>query len=90
VSGDDSPHCPGCGFTVGQWAELTALLGVPAGWPDERVGNALLAMLDADRVLAAELDYLSTALRVGWARWAIEDLPADGTPAARRQRGPRP
>jgi hypothetical protein len=85
VSGPDSPHCPGgCGFTVGQWAELRRLLGVPADWPDERVGDVLLLALDADSVLAAELDYLSTALRVGWARWSIEDLPTDGPPAARR------
>lgn len=73
MDGDlDSPHCPGCQLTRRQWAGLRAALAVPGDWPDERVPDAMLAALAADKVVADELAYLGVAMRLGWAWWTLD------------------
>jgi hypothetical protein len=68
VSGADSPHCPGCAFTVAEWAGLRAWLALPDGYPDSRVGDALAALLDAGRVLSGEFEYLKVAAPI----WGVD------------------
>lgn len=65
---DSRPHCdaPGCQFTRRQWAALRAWLAVPDSLPDDRVGDALIVALAADRVVGGEVEYLSYCGQFGW------------------------
>lgn len=77
MSDGDSPHCPGCQFTVAQWARLRAWLCLPPGVPDSHVGDALALALTADKVLSDELSYLSAGSELGYVhgQWIISDVP---------------
>jgi hypothetical protein len=70
-------------FTAAQWARLRALLAVPGDWPDAKVPDALSVVLDAQRVVGEEFDYLADGARLGYVHghWQIDDVPpppADG------------
>jgi hypothetical protein len=70
----------GVDFTPEQLAELRRLLGLPPAAPELVVQAGIMLQFgmagdlaaDVDQMLAAEIDYLRSAARLGWAHWTLE------------------